>query len=179
TDSGSRKFPICSDSPVETLSFDLLQFLYHLALAILVGGSLVLGTAVAPALFGSAGSRGEAGTLFGSVLARFDGLAVFSVIVLVITSVLKAIGFEVTGTPDARLLLRWVALGVLALSTTWASASPSPANRPIRSPPPSTIWTLGAMAASGSGCGDGRTSSPRTSAFTTESFSSRSRRSFQ
>jgi len=117
---------------VETLSFDLLQFLYHLALAILVGGSLVLGTAVAPALFGSAGSRGEAGTLFGSVLARFDGLAVFSVIVLVITSVLKAIGFEVTGTPDARLLVRWVALGVLALSTLYSSAWANPVARQIR-----------------------------------------------
>lgn len=50
--------------PVETLSFDLLQFLYHLALAILVGGSLVLGTAVAPALFASSRSRADAGTLF-------------------------------------------------------------------------------------------------------------------
>ncbi len=79
---------------METLSFDLLQFLYHLALAVLVGGSLVLGTAAAPALFASSRSRADAGTLFGSILARFDGLAVFSVIVLVITSVLKAVGFE-------------------------------------------------------------------------------------
>src|SRR6266478_5938049 len=91
-----RIFPVCSDFPVETLSFDLLQFLYHLALAILVGGSLVLGTAVAPALFTAARSRADAGTLFGSVLARFDGLAIFSVIVLAITSVLKAVSFEVT-----------------------------------------------------------------------------------
>ena len=57
---------------METLSFDLLQFLYHLALAILVGGSLVLGTAVAPALFTSSRSRSDAGTLFGNILARFD-----------------------------------------------------------------------------------------------------------
>src|SRR5438132_10250034 len=106
TDSGSRKFPVCSDSPVETLSFDLLQFLYHLALAVLVGGSLVLGTAAAPALFASSRYRADAGTLFGSILARFDGLAVFSVIVLGITSVLKAFGFEITGTPDARLVMR-------------------------------------------------------------------------
>jgi hypothetical protein len=117
---------------VETLSFDLLQFLYHLSLAILVGGSLVLGTAVAPALFASSRSRGEAGALFGNVLARFDGLAVFSVIVLVITSVLRAVGFEVTGTPDARLVLRWIALGGLAVSTLYSSAWANPVARQIR-----------------------------------------------
>ncbi len=117
---------------METLSFDLLQFLYHLALAILIGGSLVLGTAVAPALFSSSRSRADAGTLFGNVLARFDRLAVFSVFVLIITSVLKAFGFEVTGAPDARLVLRWVALGVLALATLYSSAWANPVARQIR-----------------------------------------------
>lgn len=118
---------------MDTLSFDLLQFLYHLALAILVGGSLVLGTAVAPALFSHARSRAEAGTMFGSVLARFDGLAIFSVVVLVITSVLKAIGFEVTGTPDARLVLRWVSLAVLGAAALYSSGWANPVARQIRS----------------------------------------------
>lgn len=117
---------------METLSFDLLQFLYHLALAILVGGSLVLGTAVAPALFASSRSPADAGALFGGILARFDGLAVFSVIVLVITSVLKAVGFEVTGAPDTRLLLRWIALTALAASTLYSSAWANPVARQIR-----------------------------------------------
>jgi uncharacterized membrane protein len=117
---------------VETLSFDLLQFLYHLALTILVGGSLVLGAAVAPALFASSGSRADAGTLFGNILARFDGLAVFSVIALAITSVFKAIGFEVTGTPDIRLVLRWIALTVLAVATLYSSAWANPVARQIR-----------------------------------------------
>ena len=118
---------------METLSFDLLQFLYHLALAILVGGSLVLGTAVAPALFAVARSRTEAGTLFGSILARFDGLAVFSVIVLAITSVLKAVAYEVTGAPDVRLVVRWIALGALAVATLYSSAWANPVARQIRS----------------------------------------------
>jgi hypothetical protein len=117
---------------VETLSFDLLQFFYHLAVAILVGGSLVLGTAVAPALFSATRSRAEAGALFGSVLARFDGLAIFSVIVVVITSVLKAFGFEVTGAPDARLVVRWGALTVLSLATLYSSAWANPVARQIR-----------------------------------------------
>jgi len=121
---------------VETLSFDLLQFLYHLALAILVGGSLVLGTAVAPALFASSRSRADAGTMFGTILARFDGLAVFSVIVLAITSVLKALGFEVTGAPDTRLVLRWIALSVLATATLYSSAWANPVARQIRAATP-------------------------------------------
>jgi uncharacterized membrane protein len=121
---------------VETLSFDLLQFMYHLALAILVGGSLVLGTAVAPALFAATRSRSEAGTLFGNVLVRFDGLAVFSVIVLTITSVLKALAFEVTGTPDTRLVVRWLALAVLAVATLYSSAWANPVARQIRAATP-------------------------------------------
>jgi hypothetical protein len=70
--------------------------------------------------------------LFGSILARFDGLAVFSVIVLVITSVLKAVGFEVTGAPDTRLVIRWVALAALAVSTLYSSAWANPVARQIR-----------------------------------------------
>jgi uncharacterized membrane protein len=121
---------------VETLSFDLLQFLYHLSLAILVAGPLVLGTAVAPALFASARSRADAGTLFGSVLARFDGLAIFSVIVVAVTSLLKAFAFEVTGTPEPRLYVRWVALALLAVVTLYSSGYANPVARAIRTQTP-------------------------------------------
>jgi uncharacterized membrane protein len=121
---------------VETLSFDLLQFLYHLALAILVGGSLVLGTVVAPAVFASARSRADAGTLFGSVLARFDGLAIFSVIVIAVTSLLKAFAFEVTGAPEPRLYARWVALVLLSIVTLYSSGYTNPVARAIRAQTP-------------------------------------------
>jgi len=117
---------------METLAFDLLQFLYHLALAIVVGGSLVLGSVVAPALFASARSRAEAGTLFGTMLARFDGLAIFSVIVIVVTSIAKAFAFEVTGVPELRLVARWVALTVLAAATLYSSGYANPVARAIR-----------------------------------------------
>ena len=121
---------------METLSFDLLQFLYHLALAILVGGPLVLGTAVAPALFASARSRAEAGTLFGNVLARFDGLAIFSVIVVTVTSLLKALAFEVTAGPEPRLIVRWIALALLAAVTLYSSGYANPVARAIRTQTP-------------------------------------------
>jgi hypothetical protein len=70
------------------------------------------------------------------VLARFDGLAIFSVFVLTITTVFKAVGFEVTGAPDTRLVLRWVALGALVLATLYSSAWANPVARQIRTATP-------------------------------------------
>ena len=121
---------------VETLYFDLLQFFYHFALAILVGGSFVLGTSVAPALFAVSRSRAEAGTAFGSVLARFDGWALFAVLLLALTSVLKATAFEVTGAFEPRLVARWVLLAALAAATLYASGWANPVARSIRSQTP-------------------------------------------
>ncbi len=120
---------------MDTLYFDVVRSVYHLALAILVGGGLVLGAAAAPAIFATVRSRGEAGSIFGAVLARWDGLAIFSVIVLVITSALMA-GIEITGSPEPRLVLRWIALAVLAAAVLYASGWASPVARSIRAQTP-------------------------------------------
>ena len=121
---------------METLYFDVLQFVYHLALAILVGGALVLGAAAAPAIFASVKSRGEAGAIFGTVLGRYDGLAILCVVLIVLTSILKASAFEVTGTPETRLVLRWLALLVLCGATLYSSAWASPVARSVRAQTP-------------------------------------------
>jgi hypothetical protein len=120
---------------LENLYFDTIQFLYHLALAILVGGGLVLGAAVAPAVFKTVSSRGEAGTIFGAALARWDGLAILCAIVLVITSALK-LGFEITGAPELRLVARWVALVVLCASVLYSSGWANPVARSLRGQTP-------------------------------------------
>ncbi len=120
---------------METLYFDALQFLYHLALAVLVGGGVVL-AAAAPAIFRTVRSRGEAGAIFGAILARYDGLAIPSVLLLLVTSVLKATAFEVTAGPEPRLVVRWVALAVLAIATLYASAYAHPVARAIRAQTP-------------------------------------------
>lgn len=121
---------------METIYFDSLQFIYHLALAILVGGALVLGAATAPAIFASVRSRGEAGAIFGAVLGRYDGLAILCVVLIVLTSVLKASAFEVTGVPETRLILRWLALLVLCGATIYSSAWTNPVARSIRAETP-------------------------------------------
>ncbi len=120
---------------VDTLYFDVVRSLFHLALAILVGGGLVLGMAAAPAIFATVKSRGEAGSIFGAVLARWDGLAVFCVVVLVITSALIA-GIEITGSPEPRLIVRWLALAVLGGAVLYASGYASPVARSLRAQTP-------------------------------------------
>jgi len=94
---------------VETLYFDVLQFLYHLALAVLVGGAIVL----------AAPSR------------RYDQLAGLALVLLVATSVLKLIAFE-DADIGPRLVARWVALAMLAAATLYASAWASSVARTFR-----------------------------------------------
>jgi hypothetical protein len=121
---------------VETLYGDTLQFLYHLALAVLVGGGLVLGSVVAPAVLqttrSESGARGLFGSIFAAVLARWDGLAIFCVIVVVITSALKAGAYEVTGVPEGRLIARWIALLVMSITVIYSSGWANPVARSLR-----------------------------------------------
>jgi type VI protein secretion system component VasK len=94
---------------VESLYFDVLQFLYLLSLAILVGGAIVLG----------APSR------------RYDQLAGLALLVLAITSVLKLFAFE-DAAIGPRLVARWIALAVLAGAVLYASAWASSVARAFR-----------------------------------------------
>ena len=116
---------------METLYFDVLQFLYHLALALVVGGAIVLGSAVAPGVFKTARTRGEGGLLFGAILARYDQLAIFAIFVLAVTSLLKFFAFEDTDF-GWRLAARWIALALLALSVLYGGAWSNPVARTLR-----------------------------------------------
>ena len=106
----ARKF---HDVQVETLYPDTLQFLYHLALALLVGGGIVRMSV-----------RGD--------IPGWDGAAVLSVAVVVITSALKAGAFEVSGAPETRLVVRWVALAVASAAVIYASGWAAPVSRSLR-----------------------------------------------
>ena len=121
---------------METLYFDVLQFVYHVGLALVVGGAMVLGSAVAPAVFKAARTRGEGGVLFGAILARYDQLAILGVLVIAVASVLKFFGFE-----DAdlgwRIIARWVALALLMLAVLYGSAWSNPVARTLRAQTPS------------------------------------------
>jgi type VI protein secretion system component VasK len=98
---------------VDTLYFDSLQFLYHAALAVLVGGAIVL----------AAPTR------------RYDQLAGLALLVLVVTSVLKLLAFEDTEI-GPRLVARWIALAMVAVATLYASAWASSVARTFRAQVP-------------------------------------------
>ena len=94
---------------METLYFDLLQFGYHAALAILVGGAIVL----------RAPSR------------RYEQLAGLALLALLVTTLLKLFAFE-DADIGARLIARWIALAVLVVATLYATAWASSIARTFR-----------------------------------------------
>jgi hypothetical protein len=116
---------------VETLYFDLLKLGYHLGLAVIVGGGLALGAFTAPAIFRTLRSRSEAGTVFGAVLERFDGAAILALLLVGLTTVLRA-GAVDEDPRDLRILARWIALALMGAATLYASAWASPVARAIR-----------------------------------------------
>ena len=94
---------------METLYFDLLQFGYHAALAILVGGAIVL----------RAPSR------------RYEQLAGLALLALLVTTVLKLFAFE-DADIGPRLIARWIALAVVVVATLYATAWASSIARTFR-----------------------------------------------
>jgi hypothetical protein len=116
---------------LDTLYFDLLKLGYHLGLAVIVGGGMALGALAAPAIFRTLRSRAEAGTVFGAILERFDGVAILALIVVALTSVLRA-GAADEDPHDLRILARWVSLALMGIATLYASAWANPVARAIR-----------------------------------------------
>jgi hypothetical protein len=86
---------------------------YHLGLAIWIGGTLVLGALVAPALFRSL-ARNEAGAIFGPTLRRFARLRMAALLVTLVAAAVKFALWE----RGAMLWIgiRWAALLFMAAS---------------------------------------------------------------
>lgn len=120
---------------MDTLYFDLLKLGYHLGLAVIVGGGFALGALAAPAIFRTMRSRGEAGTVFGAILERYDGFAIIALIVIGLTTILKA-GAADEDPRDVRILVRWIALALMGAATLYASAWADPVARAIREQTP-------------------------------------------
>jgi len=120
---------------MDTLYFDLLRFGYHIGLAVLIGGGIVLGAAAAPGVFGAMRSRGEAANVFAAVLARWDGLAMLSLLLVAVTTFLKAGAFE-EDPRDVRIVARWVALALMGAATLYSIAWAGPVARAIRKQTP-------------------------------------------
>jgi uncharacterized membrane protein len=94
-----------------------INFLYQIGLAIWIGGSIVLGALVAPALF-KALPRAEAGAIFGPTLRRFSRLRVAAVLLVIIGAAVKYLGWE-RNASSPWIAVRWVAIALLALSVVY------------------------------------------------------------
>lgn len=95
------------------------NLVYHLGLAIWVGGVLVLGALVAPALF-RALPRLQAGGIFGPTLRRFARLRLGALIATLVAAGVKHAVWE--RTPTVWISLRWAALGFLAAAVLYEIA---------------------------------------------------------
>lgn len=94
-----------------------------------MGGGVALGLAAAPALFRTLPSRSVAGTAFGEILARWDGVAIGAAVLVGVMAFLRAVNFE---SPDLRHLLRWALLTIMFAATLYASAWTGPVARQLR-----------------------------------------------
>jgi len=85
---------------------------YLLGLTIWIGGGVILGALVAPALFRSL-PRPQAGSIFGPILRRFSRLRLAAVVVMIVTAAIKHLVWE-THVVSPWIALRWLALAVMA-----------------------------------------------------------------
>ena len=92
------------------------NLVYHLGLALWIGGAIVLGALVAPALF-RALPRAEAGAIFGPTLRRFARLRLGALIATIVAAGVKHAVWERTST--LWISLRWAALGILAAAVLY------------------------------------------------------------
>ena len=94
-----------------------INFLYHLGLALWIGGAVVLGALVAPALF-RALPRSDAGNIFGPTLRRFSRLRVVAVGLVVIGAAVKYAVWE-RHAASPWIAIRWTAIALLALDVAY------------------------------------------------------------
>lgn len=107
----------CIVPPMPNWLYLLVNATYHLGLALWIGGTVALGALTAPALF-RALPRAEAGAVFSQVLRRFARLRVVALLLVVAGATAKSLRWE-SHAASPWLLLRWLAIAVLAASLVY------------------------------------------------------------
>jgi hypothetical protein len=96
------------------------NLVYHLGLALWIGGAVVLGALVAPGLF-RALPRLQAGSIFGPVLRRFARLRLGALIATIAAAGVKHALWE--GSSTVWIALRWAALLFMAATVLYEIGS--------------------------------------------------------
>jgi uncharacterized membrane protein len=100
--------------PMPNWLYLLFNCLYHLGLAIWVGGTIALGALTAPALF-NALPRPQAGAIFGPLLRRFARVRIAALIGIILGAGAKYLMWE-THAISPWIVVRWLMIAFLAFS---------------------------------------------------------------
>jgi hypothetical protein len=98
----------------------IIGLIYHLGLAVWIGGTIALGALVAPALFRTL-PRMQAGAIFGTVLRRFARVRLGALMAAIAAAAVQRLLWE--RTPTLWISLRWAALGFMAVAVLYEIAS--------------------------------------------------------
>lgn len=103
----------------------IINLVYHLGLAIWIGGAIALGALTAPELFRQL-PRPQAGGIFGPVLRRFSRLRLAAVIAALIAAGAKHLLWE-SHSASPWIVLRWVGLAAMAVIVVYEIFALEPA----------------------------------------------------
>ncbi|MBI2867303.1 MAG: DUF4149 domain-containing protein [Chloroflexi bacterium] len=108
----------------------ITETLYYLALALWLGGIVLIGLLAAPAVFRLSPSREAAGTLTGGLLRRLDAMKASAIALLAIAVAVRAALWEESVTTAAT--ARYALLGAMALAAALSGLVLSPYLRGLR-----------------------------------------------
>jgi len=111
----------------------LFNGLYHLGLALWIGGAVALGALAAPVLFGAL-PRQQAGSIFGPTLRRFAKLRLFAVALMIVGAGAKHVVFE-SFAKSPWIALRWLLIAILAFTVVYEIGILHPAMERLRGDP--------------------------------------------
>jgi len=107
--------------------------LYHLGLALWIGGAVALGALAAPVLFGAL-PRQQAGSIFGPTLRRFAKLRLAAVALMIAGAGAKHVIFE-SFAKSPWIAVRWALIAVLAVTVVYEIGVLHPAMERLRGDP--------------------------------------------
>ena len=110
--------------------FLLAHALYHLGLALWIGGAIALGALVAPTLFGNL-PRPQAGGLFAPILRKFARLRVVALVMTVVGAAMRYLIAE-QHAPGIWIGIRWACIAILAIDLVYEIASLEPTMAKLR-----------------------------------------------
>lgn len=94
------------------LFYMTVSFVYHLALALWIGGAIALGALTAPELFRRL-PRTDAGAIFGTILRRFSRIRLAAIVVALIAAGVKHFQWE-RHASSPWIAARWACLVLLS-----------------------------------------------------------------